>query len=239
MALPTKLVQTAPRLPTGTARISHDLHGEPLFVIERPAAFDAVELTRQALASIQTLRPDWIYMGTLLQSDSAMENLVGSLLEGVQGARCFYDMNLRTGHWSLPLVERLCRSASILKLNEVEAKTLAVITDAFPRAFSLESFCEAWAHRFDIEIICVTLGPGGCLIFSKEGAQRFPGYAVQVSDTVGAGDAFAAAFLHGFHQGWTIRRCAGFANALGALVASRPGATPDWTKDDMPLIEGS
>jgi fructokinase len=51
-------------------------------------------------------------------------------------------------------------------------------------------------------------------------------------DTVGAGDAFAAAFLHGYELQWPRARTAAFANALGALVASRAGATPAWTVDE-------
>jgi fructokinase len=61
----------------------------------------------------------------------------------------------------------------------------------------------------------------------------YPGFPVAVADTVGAGDAFAAAFLHGLQLGWPIERITRFANALGALVASRPGATPAWTPDDV------
>ena len=48
-------------------------------------------------------------------------------------------------------------------------------------------------------------------------------------DTVGAGDAFAAAFLHGLGAGWPTPKVADFANRVGALVASRRGAIPDWT----------
>ena len=36
-------------------------------------------------------------------------------------AQCFYDINLRDGHWNLPLVQRLSSLASIVKLNETEA----------------------------------------------------------------------------------------------------------------------
>jgi fructokinase len=74
----------------------------------------------------------------------------------------------------------------------------------------------------------VTFGSGGCAIFADDILRSFPGFTVKAVDTVGAGDAFAAAFLHGLNQGWLLEKSATFANALGALVASRPGAVPDW-----------
>jgi len=46
---------------------------------------------------------------------------------------------------------------------------------------------------------------------------------------VGAGDAFSAAFVHGLSQGWDAHQIASWANAVGALVASRSGPIPDWT----------
>ena len=64
-----------------------------------------------------------------------------------------------------------------------------------------------------------------------------PGYPVQVVDTVGAGDAFAAAFLHGLGSGWPTPRVADFANRVGALVASRRGAIPDWTISEANALE--
>jgi sugar/nucleoside kinase (ribokinase family) len=67
-----------------------------------------------------------------------------------------------------------------------------------------------------------------------------PGYKVEVRDTVGAGDAFAAAFLHGYHLGWSTMRTARFANAAGAIVASRAGATPSWsTQECLDIIPGT
>jgi fructokinase len=61
---------------------------------------------------------------------------------------------------------------------------------------------------------------------------------VTLCDTVGSGDAFAAGFLHGYHRMWPILDTARFANALGALVAGRAGATPDWSiQDCFKLLE--
>ena len=54
------------------------------------------------------------------------------------------------------------------------------------------------------------------------------GCRVEVVDTVGAGDGFAAAFLHGLSRQWSPHQIAEFANRIGAGIASSPGAIPDW-----------
>ena len=46
--------------------------------------------------------------------------------------------------------------------------------------------------------MCVTRGSLGCTVLMDGQYIEAPGYPVQVVDTVGAGDAFAAAFLHGW-----------------------------------------
>ena len=46
---------------------------------------------------------------------------------------------------------------------------------------------------------------------------------------LGAGDAFGGALCHGLLSGWELERTLRFANAAGALVASRLGCA-----DDMP-----
>ena len=230
LGLNTQFIQTTPHRPTGSAHVRHDANGEPAFEIVRPAAFDELDLHPASLAELQKLKPDWLYMGTLFQTEPAMEALVHSLVEQLPGVRCFYDMNLRQGHWNLALVERLCNSACVLKLNEIEAQKLSALSRISSLgAYSLETFCMAWSERFRIDVVCVTLGPDGCCIYADGKLERFAGCAVTVRDTIGAGDAFAAAFLHGYQRRWSIARCASFANALGALVAGRSGATPAWS----------
>ncbi len=234
--LAVDLIQRTSAYPTGTATVVQDENGEPSFSITRPAAFDALILPDQVLRSILEFGPDWVYMGTLLQTSPDTEALVARVLNSLSNTRCFYDMNLRPGHWELPLVERLCRLASVLKLNEVEAQMLFGLSAHGAAPFSLEEFCCTWQQRFDLDVICVTLGPAGCYVHTKGETRRESGYPVAVSDTVGAGDAFAAAFLHGYHRGWPLARCARLANSLGALVASRPGATPEWTMQECEML---
>jgi len=49
---------------------------------------------------------------------------------------------------------------------------------------------------------------------------------VEVVDAVGAGDAFTAAWIVARLSRWPPESQARFANRVGALVASRPGAMP-------------
>jgi fructokinase len=78
----------------------------------------------------------------------------------------------------------------------------------------------------------VTLGAHGCALFSQDTYVEDQGRPVKVADPVGAGDAFAAGFMHGLNSKWPLRDVAAFANRIGALVASRHGAIPDWTIEE-------
>ena len=50
-----------------------------------------------------------------------------------------------------------------------------------------------------------------------------PGFPVEVSNILGAGDAFASGFLCGFVQGWDWYKAARLGNACGAILVTRHG----------------
>ena len=235
LGLCTDFITTTSKGPTGIASVVIEASGNVAFTFNRPCAYDLVEVDDTLLSAISSFSPNWIYFGTLAQTDVASERRLQRVLETCPSARRFYDMNLRTGHWNLPLIERLSHAATVLKLNEEEAEQLfkAVQPSAY---FTLETFCRIWAEKYKLETICVTLGGRGCAVFMSGHFEIFPGHPVTVADTVGAGDAFAAAFLHGLELGWPPERTACFANGLGALVASRNGATPEWTTDELDAL---
>jgi fructokinase len=233
LGLETGHVRVVETLPTGVSIVRMSATGEPGYEIPRPAAFDLLETGEESLEDLEREATetslDWLYFGSLLQTSPAMEQFTTQLARRLSRTRCMYDMNLRTGHWNLPLVQRLSSLATVLKLNEDEAETLFALTQPNGAAYSLEEFCRLWTAAYNVEAVCVTLGKDGCAVYQQGELHRFAGYEVVVQDTVGSGDAFAAAFLHGFHKGWPLEWSARFANALGALVASRAGATPEWS----------
>jgi len=67
----------------------------------------------------------------------------------------------------------------------------------------------------------VKLGPDGVLAADRDGAVRVAPVSVDVVNGLGAGDAFGGALCHGLLAGWDLARVIRFANAAGAIVASR------------------
>ena len=68
----------------------------------------------------------------------------------------------------------------------------------------------------------VKQGPKGVLAVSAAGDRvEVPPVHVRVANGLGAGDAFGGAVCHGLLEGWDLERTIRFANASGAIVASR------------------
>jgi fructokinase len=223
---------------TGIAEVELDAEGKPMFRIVRPAAYDFVDLTAAELERIAKLQPQWIYLGTLYHMSAQAMASTLKLLKAVPLARRFYDVNLRDGNWSLGVVEQLSAQATVVKLSDCEAEFLDASVNSGGQGSSMETFCRRWSEQYGCKTMCVTFGERGCAVFHRREYCEVPGFKVQVADTVGAGDAFAAAFLHGIEQGWEARHIGRFANAVGALVASRAGATPEWHMDEcLPMLE--
>lgn len=231
LGLDTAFIQTIEETSTGVAEIHLDRSGNPSYSIPRPAAFDFLGMNPEALHQLAQLNPEWLYFGTLAQTSPQNEKLLTDLVNSLPHISCFYDLNLRNKHWNFTLVERLSKLATIVKLNHKEAKTL--FSQALSRNFSLEAFCKEWSLRYGLHAICITLGSDGCAVFSEGELHFYPGFPASVVDTVGAGDAFTAGFLHGLSHQWEMTRIARFSNALGSIVASRATAIPDWSMQDI------
>src|SRR5580658_2416788 len=120
LGLSTKFIRINRQLPTRTAVVLENPAGNATFRIDRPAAFDVGDDDPALLSRLEQSQPDWIYFGTLAQTSPEGEARLFRITDAVPQARCFYDMNLRQGHWNLELVRRLSRRATILKLNDGE-----------------------------------------------------------------------------------------------------------------------
>jgi 5-dehydro-2-deoxygluconokinase len=71
------------------------------------------------------------------------------------------------------------------------------------------------------DLAVVKQGPRGVLAVTPDGMVESPPFAVEILNGLGAGDAFGGALCHGLLAGWDTAAVIRFANAAGALVASR------------------
>ena len=108
--------------------------------------------------------------------------------------------------------------ADLLLANEEEARVLAGCDDPDQAAGSLLDVCEA---------VVVKLGAHGALARSRDGtAARVEAVPVDVVDTTGAGDSFAAGLLPAWRSGAGWRAALAAGSRLAATCVSQVGARP-------------
>ncbi len=84
--------------------------------------------------------------------------------------------------------------------------------------------CRGLLDRYPSLLIVLKLGEKGCRIMAGKVDIRCPGFRTPVVDTIGAGDAYAAAFIWARAQGYALADCGTIANAMGAASVSKAGA---------------
>ncbi|WP_025897581.1 adenosine kinase [Sneathiella glossodoripedis] len=106
----------------------------------------------------------------------------------------------------------------ILFANEDELKSLYQ-TDNFSSAIS--------AIRDKVEIACITRGEKGSVILTQDSEVEIAAdLSVDVIDTTGAGDLYAAGFLYGFTNGLSLAQSGAIASLAAGEVISHVGARP-------------
>ena len=235
MGLSARFVRVLEEHPTGVVTVTLKQGGQPSFVLHRPAAYDFPRLDEAELRELAAQEPDWVYFGTLAMIGEGAHRVTKALLDHLPGARRFYDINLRVDSYTPSLVQELMSRATVVKLNDEEVREIDRMFGQ--QHLSLERFCRDYAALFNWEGVCITRGAKGCVALVQGEYLESDGYAIEVADAVGAGDAFAAAFLHGLGSRWPLPRVTDFANRLGALVASRAGALPPWTEEEAMALK--
>ncbi len=117
------------------------------------------------------------------------------------------------------VVGPICAASDMVVCNEQEAKFLAG-TDSFEAALShLQTMFAGGA---------VTMGVEGVAVFDKNRIATVPAATppAPVSDTNGAGDAFAGGYLFGLARGYDIEKAARLGNRCAAGIITHAGARP-------------
>ena len=235
----TQFIERSKTRPTGTVQVELDEAGQPRFEILNDVAWDDIPVSDEVLKLAAS--SDAVVFGTLAARSGRNRAALRRLLE-VPGPRRVLDVNLRPPFDDLPRTEALCHHADLVKLNGDELARLCGLVEpgAVQQKFDLQEAILRLAKRVGSRSFCVTLGEGGASYFGKEGRFTEPAPRVKVRDTIGAGDAFTAALVAGqIRDASPAGTHAALKNAcaLGSLIASLPGAQPDY--DAAPFLGAS
>ena len=230
LGLTDEYIQTDPRHPTGTVRVTVDAAGQPSYEIVEGVAWDRIEWTPEleALAG----KCDAVCFGTLAQRGSTSCTTIQTFLQSARFgdggyAHRVFDMNLRQHFYSRDRATWSLYRSHTVKVNAGELRT---VTALFGWAGETEAELVRALFRFsaaETRVVIVTDGEHGCRIYPERiDLIVEPGVPATVVDTVGAGDAFTAAMVCLTLEGKPLAESARFAVRYAARVCEHAGGTP-------------
>jgi fructokinase len=222
--LDTDLMHIDDSLPTGFVQVEGGEASEPEYDILEPAAWDAITYTDTLGQHAE--HAEALVHGSLAQRAPISRETIQRLCEAE--VLHVFDVNLRPPYVDRTVIESSLRAADVVKLNDAE---LWRMREWFGLPENPADAMADLANAFGCQTVCVTWGSEGARLWADGQCWHHPGYAVEIADTVGAGDAFLAALLTGLLAEWSGEALIDLANRLGAYVASRAGAFPSYDFD--------
>jgi sugar/nucleoside kinase (ribokinase family) len=204
-----------PAVPTSATVALVDRAGERSF-LHLPGANDALIADELSLDSVCRGRALHV-AGALVMAALDGTPTAGLLAEARRrGVRTSLDTVYdATGRWER--VEPCLPHLDLLTVGLAEAQGISGEREPARAA--------AWFRDRGVSEVALKLGPDGCYVAGAEFEGGLPACPVNVVDGTGAGDAFAAGFIHGRLAGWPLADAARLANAAGALATTAVGAT--------------
>lgn len=221
------LIQQDNQYPTGTVPVKIK-KGQPDYTILTDVAYDFIDFS-ESKVFLNLLDFDVLYYGTLAQRHLVSQRALQELIKSKTFRHVFYDINLRKDCYTPSIIQQSLQHCSIFKLNDEE---IAVVSSLlYGKEFTMEEFVGLISTDFQIGVIVITAGAIGCYVYADGKLHFVKGYPAQVVDTVGAGDAFSAAFVSAYVRHHDPLRAADIANKLGAFVAGSRGPIPDYSPE--------
>jgi 5-dehydro-2-deoxygluconokinase len=191
----------------------------PLYFYRRPKAPDLeIYPDELDLDAVRAARIFWM-TGTGLSEEPSRGSTLAALAHRAKSGITVFDLDWRPMFWKDPETARpfyaeALRHATVAVGNVDECE---IATGVREPAACAQALLDA-----GVELAVVKQGPKGVLAVHRDGTStEVPPVPVEVVNGLGAGDAFGGALCHGLLAGWDPERIMRYANAAGALVASR------------------
>lgn len=213
--LGTDQIGVDPSSSTGVVIVFAEPGGEPTYV-----AYPAASRTVTPADVRQRLGPLLPQLDGLLFNLEAPEEALLAAIEmaEAQDVPIFVDAGPERAY-----TPRLWSNAAVLSPNQAEAAALV--------GYPLGGVAGAERAARDLlrqgaEAVVIKLGADGAFWATADDAGHIPAFPVEAVDTAGAGDAFTAGLVWALLSERPLQQAVRWANACGALVATRFGTMP-------------
>ncbi|MFD8415826.1 MULTISPECIES: 5-dehydro-2-deoxygluconokinase [unclassified Streptomyces] len=189
----------------------------PLYFYRLPKAPD-LEIAADELdpAALRAARVFWM-TGTGLSAQPSRAATLAALEARAKAGITVFDLDWRPMLWEEDPAKPYAQAlglATVAVGNTQECEVATGESDPYAAARALLAA--------GVELAVVKRGPDGVLAVHRDGTvAEAPPLEVEVVNGLGAGDAFGGALCHGLLEGWELPRVLRYANAAGAIVASR------------------
>lgn len=212
--------------PTGTVSVSVNESGIPQYVIHKNAAWDNIHYSQDINELAKHTKA--VCFGTLAQRSTISRNTISNFIANIPEQNfplIIFDINIRQKFYTSEIIRNSLNLCNILKINDEE---LNIVVDLLklPKLPDVTTLCNRIIDEYNLNILILTCGINGSYIFTNSGSSFLETPKVNVIDTVGAGDAFTAAFVASLMKGYTIQIAHKVAVSVSAYVCTQKGAMP-------------
>ena len=232
IGLEDQYVAILSNFPTGTVTVDLDEAGKPDYTIHEGVAWDYIPFTDDSRHL--TSRLDAVCYGTLAQRSSESRRTIHQFIDSVgDGCLRVYDVNLRQAFFSAELLRETLAVSDVMKLNDEE---LPIAGELCGLSGDEDELLHGFLNNFGLELIALTKGGQGSRLYAQGRESSLSAPAVEVVDTVGAGDSFTAALVVGLLNNYPIGKIHQNATNLAARVCAHKGATPRLSVEDIDVL---
>ena len=211
--------------PTGTVQVEIDQTGIPLYDIKENVAWDNIPYTEHLDALAK--RTKAVCFGSLAQRNVVSRETINHFLATMpkdDDSLIVFDVNLRQGFYNKEILCKSMQNCNILKINDEELITVSRMF-GYP-GIDLQDKCWILLGKYNLKMLILTCGINGSYVFTPGNVSFQPTPKVDVTDTVGAGDSFTAAFIASILKGKSVTEAHTIAVKTSAFVCTQKGAMP-------------
>ena len=209
--------------PTGTVDVKLNSIGVPKYFIHQNVAWDFLYFDENAIGMVNNA--DIVCFGSLAQRNAKSREIICQFLNVCKtDALVIFDINIRQTFYSKEIIENSLHFCNVLKMNEEEYPIVCNLIDL--KGDDLDSNVRELITKYDLKLLAFTRGTQGSILYTPTEKSEMTTPKIDVKDTVGAGDSFAAAMAIGFANKLPLRNLHEKAIEIASFVCESNGAMP-------------